>query len=177
MYKGDDSDNRVRYCQGQGSRISSIMMLFCRIHCQKMNPRLDLLHDPEANEMYYCKGSKFVQPVSYLKTFLAFNQSLWFLSNPFYCVVYLAPGDYHRFHSPCHWTVHTRRHFPGELYSVNPSVTKWFDNLFVLNERVSLLGTWMHGFFSYTAVGATMVGSIKVEITISHIKPFDDIHL
>jgi len=106
MYKGDDSDNRVRYCQ-------------------------DLLHDPEANEMYYC-------------------------------VIYLAPGDYHRFHSPCHWTVHTRRHFPGELYSVNPSVTRWFDNLFVLNERVSLLGTWMHGFFSYTAVGATMVGSIKL---------------
>ena len=80
----------------------------------------------------------------------------------YYCVIYLAPGDYHRFHSPVDWTVDTRRHFPGQLYSVNPSITSWFDNLFVLNERVCLMGKWMHGFFSYTAVGAIMVGSIKV---------------
>lgn len=31
----------------------------------------------------------------------------------FYCVVYLAPGDYHRFHSPTNWHVQYRRHFPG----------------------------------------------------------------
>jgi len=105
-YKGDDQDNRVRYCQ-------------------------NLMKNPETNDLYYC-------------------------------VIYLAPGDYHRFHSPCDWTVHTRRHFPGQLFSVNPNITSWFDNLFVLNERVCLMGEWMHGFFSYTAVGATMVGSIKL---------------
>src|SRR4051812_46236265 len=32
----------------------------------------------------------------------------------FFCVVYLAPGDYHRFHSPTHWVVEIRRHFAGE---------------------------------------------------------------
>lgn len=31
----------------------------------------------------------------------------------YHCVIYLAPGDYHRFHSPTDWTVCHRRHFPG----------------------------------------------------------------
>ena len=33
-------------------------------------------------------------------------------------------------------------------------------DLFVLNERATLIGQWQHGFFSYCAVGATNVGSI-----------------
>jgi phosphatidylserine decarboxylase len=80
----------------------------------------------------------------------------------FYCVIYLAPGDYHRFHSPIDWTVKTRRHFAGELLSVSPSVVKAIRNLFVLNERVSITGEWKHGYFAYIPVGATNVGSIKV---------------
>uniref|UniRef100_A0A8C4NBW2 Phosphatidylserine decarboxylase proenzyme, mitochondrial n=1 Tax=Eptatretus burgeri TaxID=7764 RepID=A0A8C4NBW2_EPTBU len=80
----------------------------------------------------------------------------------FHCVVYLAPGDYHRFHSPVNWTVHHRRHFPGSLMSVSPGVARWIKGLFCLNERVVLLGEWEHGFFSFTAVGATNVGSIKI---------------
>lgn len=30
-------------------------------------------------------------------------------------VIYLAPGDYHRFHSPVSWKIRHRRHFPGEV--------------------------------------------------------------
>ena len=80
----------------------------------------------------------------------------------YYVVVYLAPGDYHRFHSPVSWVVERRRHFAGELYSVSPWLQRKLPGLFTLNERVVLLGRWRWGFFSYTPVGATNVGSIKV---------------
>ncbi|ORX50134.1 phosphatidylserine decarboxylase [Hesseltinella vesiculosa] len=80
----------------------------------------------------------------------------------FFAVVYLAPGDYHRFHSPVNWVVQTRRHFAGELFSVSPYFVNLLKNLFVLNERVVLLGKWRYGFFSMIPVGATNVGSIKI---------------
>lgn len=80
----------------------------------------------------------------------------------YYCVIYLAPGDYHRFHSPVSWVVESRRHFAGELYSVSPFLQRRMPGLFTLNERVVLLGRWRWGFFSYTPVGATNVGSIKI---------------
>lgn len=79
------------------------------------------------------------------------------------CVIYLAPGDYHRFHTPTDWTITTRRHFPGKLLSVRPSFMARLPGLFALNERVVYLGHWKHGFMSFTAVGATIVGSIRVE--------------
>jgi hypothetical protein len=50
----------------------------------------------------------------------------------------------------------------GELFSVSPYIAKRLHNLFVLNERVALLGRWKYGFFSMVPVGATNVGSIKV---------------
>lgn len=32
----------------------------------------------------------------------------------YYFVMYLAPGDYHGFHSSADWTIKYRRHFPGK---------------------------------------------------------------
>ncbi|KAI0464772.1 phosphatidylserine decarboxylase 1 [Komagataella kurtzmanii] len=80
----------------------------------------------------------------------------------YFAVIYLAPGDYHRFHSPSNWVTTLRRHFVGELFSVAPFFQKTLQNLFILNERVALLGYWKHGFFSMIPVGATNVGSIKI---------------
>lgn len=50
----------------------------------------------------------------------------------------------------------------GELFSVSPYIANRVPNLFTLNERVALLGRWRHGFFSMTPVGATNVGSIRI---------------
>ena len=71
----------------------------------------------------------------------------------YHCIIYLAPGDYHRFHSPAVWKPVLRRHFHGELLSVSPKVANWVPGLFALNERAAYIGEWEHGFFSYTAVG------------------------
>lgn len=91
------------------------------------------------------------------------KQKLTFVDTKLYfAVIYLAPGDYHHYHSPVDWVCKIRRHFPGELFSVAPYFQRNFPNLFVLNERVALLGHWKHGFFSMTPVGATNVGSIKL---------------
>lgn len=76
--------------------------------------------------------------------------------------VYLAPGDYHRFHSPADWKIHLRRHFQGKLLSVNPKVSSWVPDLFSLNERAIYIGEWSAGFMAYAVVGATNVGSIRV---------------
>ncbi|KAG7214112.1 hypothetical protein KM043_001470 [Ampulex compressa] len=77
-------------------------------------------------------------------------------------IVYLAPGDYHRFHSPADWQIEYRRHFQGKLLSVNPRIARFLPDLFSLNERAIYVGTWKEGFMAYAAVGATNVGSIKV---------------
>lgn len=76
-----------------------------------------------------------------------------------YVVLYLAPGDYHRFHSPAEWSATQRRHFPGHLVPLR----KRFAGMYQENERVVMNGTWKHGFFSMAAVGALNVGSIHMD--------------
>lgn len=107
--------------------------------------------------------------VSEVRADLALGEKPWYdLLTPgkrhalYYAVIYLAPGDYHRFHSPTNWVVEQRRHFAGELYSVSPYLQRTLPGLFTLNERVVLLGRWRWGFLSYVTVGATNVGSIKI---------------
>lgn len=80
----------------------------------------------------------------------------------YHCILYLAPGDYHHFHSPVAWNPDLVRHIPGGLLSVAPVAARAIRGLFALNERVVVRGDWDHGAFYYCAVGAYNVGSIHV---------------
>jgi len=83
-------------------------------------------------------------------------------SKLYHCVLYLAPGDYHRIHSPIDWSIDKSRHFPGTLFPISPVFGRFIPNLFALNERIVCSGKWSEGFYSLTAVGAYNVGSISL---------------
>ena len=120
-----------------------------------------ILHFGEVDEdgrLAAVKGVKYP-----LKEFLGFTPKLRDeRSKLYHFVVYLAPGDYHGFHSPTEWDVISRNHFKGLLLSVSPKIVKSVPRLFNINERVVYTGSWKHGFFSLSAVGATNVGSVVV---------------
>lgn len=80
----------------------------------------------------------------------------------FYMVIYLAPSDYHRFHSPAICNAEYRRHIAGYLDPVKPSYVNKHKDVFKNNERVNLFGNWSKGFFFQSFVGALNVGSIKL---------------
>jgi phosphatidylserine decarboxylase len=60
----------------------------------------------------------------------------------YYAVIYLSPGDYHRFHSPALHTALTRRHIAGYLSPVKPSYVMKHKDVFKANERVNVFGEW-----------------------------------
>lgn len=80
-----------------------------------------------------------------------------------YMVIYLSPADYHRFHSPAIHTADFRRHIVGYLSPVKPSHVNKHKDVFKNNERVNIFGRWAQGFYFESAVGATNVGSIKLD--------------
>jgi len=82
-----------------------------------------------------------------------------------YMVIYLSPGDYHRFHSPAIHEGHYRRHIAGYLSPVKPSYVNKHRDVFKNNERVNIFGTWKQtsDFFFTSFVGALNVGSILLD--------------
>jgi len=82
-----------------------------------------------------------------------------------FAVVYLAPSDYHRVHSPVDGTVGVIRGIPGDLFPVNAIGEAHIDGLFVRNNRVCIaIDTPDSGRVSVVMVGATIVGRISATL-------------
>jgi len=77
-------------------------------------------------------------------------------------IIYLAPGDYHRYHAAASFITNFRRHIVGWLEPVKPSYLDKHPNVFKTNEWVTIFGDWALGYFSMTFVGATNVGSMTL---------------
>lgn len=85
-----------------------------------------------------------------------------------YATLYLAPRDYHRFHTPCAVEVRAARYLPGTLLPVNAIGLEGQEGLFSENERICAhmaLAPFVASAepaLCLVAVGATLVGSVKV---------------
>lgn len=80
-------------------------------------------------------------------------------------VLYLSPKDYHRFHAPFDCEVTGAWHVPGRLWPVNTWGVQHVDGLFSVNERVVMVlrpKNMPQQEVALVAVGATMVGSVRV---------------
>jgi phosphatidylserine decarboxylase len=105
---------------------------------------------------YSLKGFLGMDPT---KTIAASGKSAPVLK---YIVLYLCPGDYHRFHCPTRFHVTNAKHFSGEVISVNKAALHVLNDIFSVNERIVLGGAWSQGNMWYTAVAAHGVGNIKL---------------
>ena len=74
-----------------------------------------------------------------------------------YIVLYLHPGNYHRYHSPALFMATYRRHIAGYCLRMRPEYLKRHKNNLKDNERVSLLGQWEHCFIGAMKEGAMVL--------------------
>lgn len=85
--------------------------------------------------------------------------------NGSYAVVYLAPNNYHRVHTPWRGTVTQWRYLPGALYPVNKMGLRHVHGLFARNERIVGHCDTEFGPAALIMVGATCVGHMRVAFT------------
>jgi len=89
-----------------------------------------------------------------------------------FATFYLSPRDYHRFHTPAEGRIRRVDYFPGSLWPVNAIGLRGIDRLFARNERIcayleiedAVAGGERggQGAIALVAVGATMVGSVRL---------------
>lgn len=115
--------------------------------------RLEVVSDETALQI---KGIKY--NLSELVNFEIDFSEGWYVST-----IYLSPKDYHRFHFPVSGRLKSFCHLQGRLFPVNSLGLNYIKELFLKNERIAVkIGIRDSNLF-FVAVGATFVGSIKME--------------
>lgn len=105
---------------------------------------------------FYVKGQRFS-----IASFFRNKKLAEKFSGGSFCIIRLAPNDYHRFHFPFSGNLVNSYSFDGSYYSVSPLALKKRANIFCENKRqLSLLHSDYFGDVVFCEVGATMVGSI-----------------
>jgi phosphatidylserine decarboxylase precursor len=92
------------------------------------------------------------------------------LTDPSIIISRLAPQDYHNYHSPVNGEIIKITDIKnGTLYSVNPIIVNSNINVFTKNKRKNIFIKTKFGIVIMCIIGATCVGSIKLE---NHLKEF-----
>jgi phosphatidylserine decarboxylase len=89
--------------------------------------------------------------------------SLDFSAGLHVAVIYLSPSNYHRYHYPVTGKIQRYLHTGARLFPVNRVGLSSINNLFIRNERIVTEIIVNESPVYVTAVGATFVGSIKME--------------
>jgi phosphatidylserine decarboxylase len=106
------------------------------------------------------KGKTY--PLSHLvKESLDFSQG-WHVAT-----IYLAPSNYHRYHYPLTGNLKGYCHTGARLFPVNRTGVSVIPQLFIRNERIIIEIEQEQSSCYVAAVGATFVGSIKMECIAS----------
>ena len=83
-----------------------------------------------------------------------------------FLVIYLAPPDYHRVHTPLECQVESYRYLPGHLWPVFPAAVRSVNKLFAKNERLVIyLKSAVAGRVAEVMVGAYGVGRIETRFS------------
>lgn len=77
-------------------------------------------------------------------------------------VIYLAPGDYHRFHSPADLSIIKQISIPGKCDPVNEAAILSGRCKYEKNGRISVFSKWQEGLLTMIMVGALNVSRIHI---------------
>ena len=83
-------------------------------------------------------------------------------------MLYLAPGDYHRFHAISGFEVVRRKIIEGALLAVNEKTLVTKQKVYEKNSRLILHGKWKEGYLGMILVCALNVGRIVVKDKLSY---------
>jgi len=77
-------------------------------------------------------------------------------------IIYLAPGDYHRFHAPARLNILKIKNIDGDLNAVNEDSLIKYGKIYEKNVRKVVFGRSMEGLVTMVMVGALNVSKIHL---------------